>query len=389
MRNSLYFKGALLLSAFALWGAGCGQPPAPITPPVVETPKEDIVIGATLPLTGELAEYGDSWRKAMELGVEEVNQDGGIDGHLLKLVVEDDKCDPVMASSTVSKLMTADKAMAVVGPACDDAVLAAAPLAELNSVPMLAIVAASPKITSAGSFIFRLAASDALRIKALTQTIYSENATDPVFSIFWENTDYHASVRDAFRAFMTDKGAKLEIDEAFATSSNDFEAMAEKVEDVPVVVVSANTELTAQILKELKAQKYAGKIYVSLDQMNNDVIKNTAAEGAEGVKFAVFSPASGANFDKFAAAYQSVYNEAPKNSATQAYDAVKILANAMKTKGANSADIASGLFEVQGYKGASGDITMDENGDLLNKLMDYRMMHFKDGALVSETLNQF
>lgn len=389
MRNSLYFKGALLLGALALWGAGCGQPPPPITPPVVETPKEDILIGATLPLTGTLAEYGDSWRKALELSAEEVNQDGGINGHLLKLRVEDDKCDPAIASSTVSKLMEADGVASVIGPACDDAVLAAAPLAEKNGVPIVAIAATSPEITSAGSFVFRLAASDILRVKSLTQVIYSENATEPSFAVFWKNDDYHLGVRDLFRAFMTDKGAKLEIDESFATSSNDFEAMVEKIEDVPVVFVSADAEITAQFLKELKAQKFAGKVYVGLNKMDVSAIKETAAQGADGVKFAVFGQSTGSNYDKFAAAYKSVYNEEPKNSAAQAYDAVKILADAMKNKGVNSADIASGLFEIQGYQGASGEITMDENGDLANALIDYRLAHFKDGELTFETLNQF
>ena len=55
---------------------------------------EPISVGLSAPMTGNYAEYGNNWKKAMDIAVEKINQKGGIKGRPLQLVVEDSKSDP-------------------------------------------------------------------------------------------------------------------------------------------------------------------------------------------------------------------------------------------------------------------------------------------------------
>ena len=55
---------------------------------------EPISVGLSAPMTGNYAEYGNNWKKAMDIAVEKINQKGGVKGRPLQLVVEDSKSDP-------------------------------------------------------------------------------------------------------------------------------------------------------------------------------------------------------------------------------------------------------------------------------------------------------
>src|SRR4051794_13849500 len=96
---------AALIAAITVWTAE----------PSTAQQKPPIRVGAILPITGFVATVGAYFRTAIEIGVEDINQAGGVNGSPLSLVVEDDKIDPAQSVLLFRKL-SADSVFAVMGP---------------------------------------------------------------------------------------------------------------------------------------------------------------------------------------------------------------------------------------------------------------------------------
>jgi len=77
--------------------------------------KGEILIGTIQDLSGPIAAFGKQSRNGMQLRVDEINEQGGINGRKLKLVVEDNGYDPRKAVLSAQKLVNRDKVFAVVG----------------------------------------------------------------------------------------------------------------------------------------------------------------------------------------------------------------------------------------------------------------------------------
>jgi branched-chain amino acid transport system substrate-binding protein len=113
--------------------------------PTAPTTKEPIKIGVILPLTGEMANWGESMKGGIELAKDEINSKGGIMGRHLEIVYEDNQaCDKALTVSAFRKLINIDKVkITMVG--CSGAVLAVAPIAEENRVILLTPMASAQK----------------------------------------------------------------------------------------------------------------------------------------------------------------------------------------------------------------------------------------------------
>lgn len=103
---------------------------------------DDIVIGASIPLSGPLAGFGLYQKWGYETAVKDINKNGGIsvDGEKrqIKLVIRDDKTDPNVTASNTETLISRDKAVAMLGSCTPALVNAGALVAERRKVPLVA-----------------------------------------------------------------------------------------------------------------------------------------------------------------------------------------------------------------------------------------------------------
>src|SRR3989344_2181134 len=114
-------KGIMLVVAVlsVLFVSGCVSQ----TQETSGTGAEMLKFGASLPLTGDLSNFGLAMQNSINLAVEEINSNGGINGKMLEIVYEDDVCDGAKSVTTVTKLVHVDKVSAVIGPFCSSALL--------------------------------------------------------------------------------------------------------------------------------------------------------------------------------------------------------------------------------------------------------------------------
>ena len=118
-------------------------------------------------LTGPQATFALSGKNGARLAVDQINRAGGVLGKRLDLLVEDDHNEPSEAASAVSKLITRDHVVALIGENASSRSLAAAPIAQSYRVPMVSPSSTNVEVTKKGDYIFRVCFVDSYQGKAL------------------------------------------------------------------------------------------------------------------------------------------------------------------------------------------------------------------------------
>ena len=102
----------------------------------------EITIGLFAPMSGQLANFGYDPLQAAKMWYEEVNKKGGIAGRKIKVLVEDDKCNPTEVVAVVKKLVTVDNVFLLNGGSCTAPVVAAQEFVTREKVPLVMLNAA-------------------------------------------------------------------------------------------------------------------------------------------------------------------------------------------------------------------------------------------------------
>ena len=134
MNTKKFFVGAALV--FALLFAGCSFSSS--LSPEDRPEKETIQLGGIFALSGVGASVGQQEHQAARLAVEQINQQGGIEGKQIDFSVEDISLDKMkQIPAAVSKLLDIDQVQAIVGPTWDEPAAQMLPLMEEANIPII------------------------------------------------------------------------------------------------------------------------------------------------------------------------------------------------------------------------------------------------------------
>lgn len=348
--------------------------------------KEEIKIGAILPLTGEGAKYGQSAKRGIDLAVEEINLKGGIKGKKLTVVYEDSKGDPKEGTSAIQKLITMEKVPAIIGAMASSVTLAVAPIAEKNKVVLLSPASSAPKITYAGDYIFRNCYSDLYEGRKMAHYIYNETTYRKI-AIIHINNDYGIGLRDAFRGEFTKLGGNVTATETYGFGTTDFRTQISKIKDAnPDAVYIVGYAEMGRLLVQAKELGLKVPFFSCIMFEDPDILK-VAGEVAEGIvyTFPSYNPESKEDVvANFVSSFEKKYNQKPDGFAANAYDALKILVVAIKEGGEKSQQIKKALYSIKNYPGVTGETSFDKNGDVIKLIGikrvekgDFKWIRFK------------
>lgn len=140
---------------------------APAAPTATPEPLEAYRIGAVLSLGGYAAVIGDNERKGLELAIEQVNAAGGIDGHPVELLLEDDESDPTKAVAAMLKLIAEGNLAAIIGPSTSSAALASMDAIRSGGIPVVTMAGAAQISQTGNPYVFRAAPTDAVTVRVV------------------------------------------------------------------------------------------------------------------------------------------------------------------------------------------------------------------------------
>lgn len=344
-----------------------------------ETQKEPTVkIGFMGPLTADLPEWGESAKNGALLAIEEINNEGGINGKKIELIIEDDQCNPKFSTTAATKLITVDKVLAIIGTVCSSAFLGAVPIAEENKVVLIGSAPSSPEITESGDYIFRLWPSDVYQAKVMAWHIKNKENIDRVAIIF-TNSDYNIALKDAFKIEFEKLDGKILAEETYEQYSKDFRTQLIKIrERNPEAIYVIPYSEGGILLRQIGQMGYEGKVFASETIASEDILKD-ARNAAEGVVYAtVKHDKENEVVKEFLGKYKQKYGNDPPvpPAAGNAYDSIKLIVEAIKKYDESSEAIKKYLYEVKDYQGAGGKLTMDKNGD---PIKEFEIMIIRKG----------
>ena len=326
-------------------------------------------IGVMESVTGPGETYGNVAVQAKQMAVEEINAAGGINGRMIELIVEDEKCNAQDAITAYRKLTDVDGVKIILGTSCSGAMLGAAPLAEEEGVVMFSGLATNPDIANAGDYIFRTSMSDA-QVGIDTGNVLWADGVRTLATIT-EATDYAEGVRRTSVEQFEKRGGQIVGEERYASDVTDFRSQLTKLLNANPdgLHVAAQSEFTGgTIVKQARELGYAGPIYSDIVPIGTTALE-IAGDAATGMKAitADLDPAN-SKAQEVIANFRTKYDYVTLPwYLGSAYDDVYITAECLKqTEDDQDADGFRDCLYGITWSGAIGDnYSFDANGEVV------------------------
>jgi len=334
--------------------------------------QEEIRIGAILPLSGDVAVYGNNTKKGIDLAVEEINQGGGINGRKIRIIYEDSKADPTTGATAMHRLIKG-KVQAVIDNSVSSVALAIAPIGDKRKVVVLSTGSTNPKLSGISPYFFRIWNSDDLEGR-LSANFTIESLHLSRAAIIYVNNDYGNGLYKVFSDKFTNKGGKILNRESYEQGATDFRTQLAKIKanNVDVLYIAGYSRENAVIIKQARELKITCQ-FIGTVTMEDKTIIDIAGQAAEGVIYPYPKDPDSNNptVSNFRKNYKNHYDEDIAITCDVGYDAVYLIAKAISLGNSTGEGIRKGLTEIKSYEGASGLIEFDVNGDV-NKPMLFK-----------------
>ena len=369
---------SILLSATMLASlAGCGDKKESTT----------IKIGGIGPTTGGAAIYGQAVKNAAELAVEEINADGGINGHQIELNFQDDEHNPEKAMNAYNSLK--DWGMQVLmGTVTSGPCVAVEALADADNMFLLTPSGSAVECIE-GDNAFRICFSDPNQGAASAQYI-GENSLATKVAVIYDSSDvYSTGIYEKFQAEAENQNFSIVCAEAFTSESKtDFSVQIQKAKDsgADLVVLPIYYSEAALILDQPKKANNNPKFF-GCDGLDGILtVENFDTSLAEGVMLLTpfAADAQDEKTQKFVENYKAKYGEVPNQFAADAYDAIYTIKEAGEKAGITPDmspstvcdKLAEAMTQIE-VPGLTGTMTWDASGE---PTKDPKAVRIENGA---------
>ncbi len=364
---------ALLIAVFFVTGAtliGCKKQ------------SEEIKIGVILPLTGDIAVYGQKMKNGIDLAVEEINKSGGIKTKKLVVLYEDDQGDPKSSVAAFRKLITTEKVPAIIGGAISACALSVAPIADKEKVVLFSPAATSPKLTGISEYFFRNWPSDVY--EGLVMGRFAADTLElSKVAILYVNNDWGVGLSKEFEKSFTRGGGSIVVKESFDQGASDFRTQLTKIlkaKPQAIYIIGYLKELL--ILLRQKEEMGIKIQLLSTYGFYDPQILQEIGKAAEDAIFTapIFDPGSPTKIvETYVKEYEAKYGVKPDIWSAQAYDVMNVVALALKKGAKTGSEIQAEIAKVKNFEGVSGLTSFDEKGDVVKPL---RFMTVRNGVFV-------
>jgi branched-chain amino acid transport system substrate-binding protein len=321
----------------------------------------DILVGMYGSLTGDGASFGQSSVEGAQLAVEEINAAGGVLGRKIRLLVEDDQSRPEEASNAVTKLITQDRVVAVLGEVASRRTLAAAPVAQKYQVPLITPASTNERVTQVGDYIFRVCFIDPFQGEVLAKFAYNDLKARKAAILKDIQQDYSVGLTDSIQKTFTSLGGTVLDPVSYSSGDADFRAILTQVRaQRPDVIFATGYYPEAAIIVRQARQLGLNMPILGGDGWVGDALKN----GREALKNTFISNHySGENPDpvvqNFRKAYRAKFNREPDSIAALGYDAAKVLADSIKRAGTTDGPKLRDAIASADVAGVTGRLKMN------------------------------
>ncbi|MGO9394680.1 MAG: ABC transporter substrate-binding protein [Desulfobaccales bacterium] len=366
MRIKTCLVGWALVMAGLILAPGCGQ----------GSKSKPYIIGGIFSITGPQSYLGEPERNSMEMVAEAINAKGGINGHPLKMVIYDDEGDVTKARLDAEKLLQKDQAVAIVGPSLTPTSMTVLDITQKAKIPLISCAAAS-SITSPAqerAWVFKTAQTDQMAVSRIYQ--YCQKHGIAKVAILTMSSGFGVAGKGQLLSQAPKSGIEVVDQEVFGEKDTDMTPQLTKIKGTPAqaVICWGTGPAPALVAKNLKELGLTLPLIQSHGAASKKFIE-LAGEGAEGVimpagKLVIYkqlpdSDPQKAVCQEYAEKYAAKFKTPESSFGGYAYDAQRMLDQALQQAGADPAKIRGALEGIKNFVGVSGIFNMsleDHNG---------------------------
>lgn len=345
------------LTATALVTSACGQ--GILGGDDKKSDKGPILLGMDIPLSGSSADIGPYMKNGGQLAIDEINAKGGVLGRKLQLRAEDDACDPKTAVAAANKLVAAG-ITASVGGYCSGATLPTLPVFDRAKIPMIIPAANSTELVAQKlKHVFLVNGTGDQQAAAAMAWLTKSGAKK--VAVLDDNTSYSKDIAVRTVAELDKPGApdKSSLD-AVNPGESDYSAnVANVLKGHPDFVYwTGYYQEGGLILRQLRQAGYTGKFMVGDGSVDTKLVKIAGDKAADGTYATMTqTPDTIEGAQGWIANYKQKFGAEPGPYSTQAYDAVRVAAEAIKNADSTDGDkIVTALEGISGFPLFSGPL---------------------------------
>jgi branched-chain amino acid transport system substrate-binding protein len=331
--------------------------------PAATSPASTIKLAILAPLTGPVPTFGRSARDGALLAIAQQNASGGILGMTIDPVVEDTACNATQAVNATNKVINQDGARYIIGDVCSKSSIPMSEIANAAGVIQMTPTSTNPQVTVGADgkvkdYVFRACFVDSFQGAAAARFARQTLSTQKAFIMLDPNNAYVKGLADVFQAEFSRSGT-IVGKEAYSSSDTDFSAILDRI-----VVAKPDTVYLPDyynIVNLVTAQAKAKGIttpFIGGDGWDSSDLDTAAASGGYFINHMSFEDPR-PEVSAFDQAFRSQYGYAPDTIAALAYDAAKLLFQAMGEAGTTDTAVVKTKLAAISYHGITGSLFYD------------------------------
>lgn len=330
---------------------------------------QPIMIGFSGGLSGKNASVAISGRDAVLLAVEEINQQGGLLGRPVELIIENDLDTDEGTSEADRKLMESG-ASVIIGHFMSHVAEASMKTTQGKDVLMVSPTISTTRLNHLDDQFIRVIMNNTEQGRIMANYAYQKDQMRRSYLIYnKENQEFVKGVADAYEKAFNAQGGQVikhfKIDERDQQSMNSIisKMSDEKIDSVMMIMSAGDVAMFAQLLSKSN-QKV--NLYSATWGMTMDAITQ-GGKSVEGIKFpALFDPKSKeAAFESFRVSYEKAYKTEPDFAAIYAYEAIQLVFEGIKiSHSTNPNAIKKAIIAQKTFKGLQSNYEIDSFGDV-------------------------
>ena len=341
---------------------------------------EPIKLGAFFDLTGTSSAIGTPTKLVAEMVVKKINDEGGINGRPLELVIADDEGDPTKAAIIAKKFIESDKVVAIIGPTRTDTGMASKPIIEQNKVPTFMCVGGDPPVT-VKPFQWTFKSPQRTSVAVQKTYAYLKKKGIQKIAIITAGDGFGKDGKSWLEKMAPEYGLQIVGNESFQPTDSDMTTQLVKIKAAsPEAIICWTIGKAGSIVAKNTKQLAIQAPLFQCHGLPDPIYIQLAGEASEGnimpsTKLMVADQLSDSDPQKkviqdFIRLYTDVYHydkQFPINTHSgYAWDAIYIVANAMKKVGTENEKLREAIENTKGYVGVSGiyNITAEDHNGL-------------------------
>ena len=349
-----------------------------LSSPASHAAGNEIVLGASVQLTGPVANTGRYYKDAYQLAVDQINRKGGVQvggkKYTLALKIYDNQSDVNLSVRQYTQLVSKDKVNFLLGPFASNFALADSAVSEKYQIPMVQGGGASDQIFSRGfKYVFGTLAPASNYFGSTIAMLKQLKPAPAQIALLYADDAFDVSVAKGTRPLLEKAGLKAVIDERYSSNASDFNTLLSqiKAKQTDAVLVAGHETEILNFIRQAKSLDVSPKLYsFTVGVPSEDFRKALGADAEYAFGMTAWLPSENLKDDwfgdaaQFAKAWGAQYRYEPDYHAASGVSDVEAIVKAIEKAGSLDPKAVRDALAASDFQSLYGHIAFADNGQI-------------------------